>query len=353
MNYPLYIERGGEQVPYYGRSRHENVQVHGFWLKADIEALQQMCDRYLNISGDGELEYRPVTSAVLLAFSDMGAVYPLDVERPLGWIPEIDIAFWVPVVAVKRIAGVAIPQRLVWFMPYLWVDSSYAMAGGREVFGFHKSIGQFQLPKITEPIQQLTVDTIGLKQFAPDTRAEWHRLVEVRRVDSGTDNPHQHDWHTIEDASQYLEQLMIRSIVGKAGSFWEGLVKVLNLASLKTVPIVFLKQFRDIQDPRRACYQAIAEASAKIMNFQSGGQIEGNYELVLHHLDSHPIAQELGLKNGRQTIEAAYWMQYDFIMETGQVVWQSSGVGNLTEHNGNAKTGVKWLSWFSLNSSVL
>ncbi|MBD2683571.1 MULTISPECIES: hypothetical protein [Nostoc] len=323
-NYPLYIERGGEQVlkpPF----NFENASIHSFLLQAENDKLQFLCDRYLNKFTEDKLEYRPAMPYVFLVVTDVEKVYSLNQkDREMGWMPEIDVSFWILTIAMKRVAGVMIPDRLVWFMPYLFVDSGYAMAGGREIYGYHKMIGQFNIPKLTENAALIKVDTIAFEHFHPDAKAKMQCLFEVRRIDGEINNPHVKDWHSIDEASAQLNQMLAHRQGGITGALIESLSSLLKVFSLQTVPVAFLKQFRDVTDYRRACYQAIVEADAKVTHFRAGGVLQGQYELMLNNFDSHPIAQELGLKVGKQRVLDAFWFNYDFIMEAGTEILKAS-----------------------------
>ena len=51
------------------------------------------------------------------------------------------------------------------------------------------------------------------------------------------------------------------------------------------------------------------------------GPLEGVYELSLRPTASHPLAPELGLRE-RQRAGAAFWMELDFTLGSGRVLWQ-------------------------------
>ena len=61
--------------------------------------------------------------------------------------------------------------------------------------------------------------------------------------------------------------------------------------------LVFLKQFRDVSCPTKACYQAIVEAPLAIHLSTASYEAldEQAFTLTVADWDSHPIASELGL----------------------------------------------------------
>jgi hypothetical protein len=82
-----------------------------------------------------------------------------------------------------------------------------------------------------------------------------------------------------------------------------------------------LKQFRDIQDGRRACYQAVALADYQVTSLNSVWP-EGSYALTLSDLDSAPIGRDFGLGNVTST-GIGMKINLDMRLQTGRVLWQA------------------------------
>ena len=83
------------------------------------------------------------------------------------------------------------------------------------------------------------------------------------------------------------------------------------------IPLVFLKQFRDAQNTRKACYQRLIEAPLKVETFFEGGLFLQPYTLNIASLASHPLAQNLGLQGAEYRSTLGMWMQVDFVLENG------------------------------------
>src|SRR5262249_34409652 len=98
-----------------------------FLLDADEGALKRLCDHDLNLGR--ELSFAPLGPFVLFYAARLTTR-----GVPHGGVDEIALGFWVPLV---RSPG----ERIEFYTPYLWVDSSWALAAGRELFGFPKHIG--------------------------------------------------------------------------------------------------------------------------------------------------------------------------------------------------------------------
>jgi hypothetical protein len=77
---------------------------------------------------------------------------------------------------------------------------------------------------------------------------------------------------------------------------------------------VFLKQFRDAGDGSRACYQSVVEVPVDVKRVAMRSS-DRDWDLTIHHLDSHPIEQELGIRS--QRAQLALVGELDMVVETG------------------------------------
>ncbi|WP_437721297.1 hypothetical protein [Sorangium sp. So ce861] len=93
------------------------------------------------------------------------------------------------------------------------------------------------------------------------------------------------------------------------------------------VTLAVLKQFRDIEHPDRACYQAIVEAKAKVRALRGFGPLPGTLRVDWDGHGSHPFAADLGLTPGGQEAVAAAWVDFDFVMEPGREVFNAARDG--------------------------
>ena len=97
--------------------------------------------------------------------------------------------------------------------------------------------------------------------------------------------------------------------------------------------MVFLKQFRDAADPTRACYQAIVEANAARRGaLRRTSLLPGELRVSVRRESG--IAEALGLRASAVSAEtitsrslAALYLELDFTLEPGKVVWSASPLG--------------------------
>ncbi len=312
-NYPQYIVRGGDTAfapPYI----LNNTKLYGFFLVGTLGNLQKLCDNYLNIPGQDQFQYRPATNRVLMVFDTIAHINSIDPPgSEKGFFSETgEVMFWVLTEAGKQEGGKFVFDHYAWFIPYIFVDSTPAMVLGREAYGFPKELGKFQIPEDPSHPQQFTLETLVLQPFSPQSETTWRQMINVQntQAEKGEDTlKHWADFKQVfEEFSSFFEEI---NIDGKCST------------QLK-VPMVFLKQFRDIRDGDKACYQAIVEATATLEKFHSGfPYLRQKFEVSIENFDSHPIVTELGLKL-TQTAQLAFWLNFDFSFGNGTEIWKAT-----------------------------
>jgi uncharacterized protein with NAD-binding domain and iron-sulfur cluster len=315
---PIYVDRGGEQVLSQPAALRD-VSLYSFLLKADINKLSALCDKYLNNPSASQVRYVPLIPYVALVACSIGhmqsAILPYS---QMGWSSERDVSFWVPLLGLKRLGSVWLPDRLVWFLPYVIVDHPWACAIGREIYGFPKAMGAIQFPMSPSQFNALTVNTLVLDPFDPTTQTESRPLVQIERVGDGT--TWIESWGN-DMAAAFAD--FARTLFGGRDSFVHpGLAQEIHRHLLLTEPtLVFLKQFRDVADGQLACYQAIVEAPSRLVGLRQAGALAGEYRVTLDQYASHPIRDELGL--AEQSALRGWYVDFDFDLEVGKEVWKA------------------------------
>ena len=307
---PLFIERGGElaaRPPFL----QENTHLRCFVLEANREKLQVMCDHVFNEPTGGAVTFRPFSNIILLTFAQIDRIYSLygnDAGR--GAMPEIDVAFWIPLLSEREGR-----LHLSWYNPYIFVDNPFAMATGREVYGFPKTIAQFQIPENHASPDAYWVETQAIDRFQADATSRLMRVLEVVRTGGRKQRLSQPG-----EAVQSIISLLIGEHETLATRLSLGRQNLQNLIQTQEVKMVFLRQFRDVQNPTVAAYQEVIEASSRVARIQKGGFLPGSYELHLPLNASFPIAETLGLDSERNPVKGAYWMDFDFFLDGGKTI---------------------------------
>lgn len=307
---PRYVDRPGEIVP---RAPYvmEDVWMTSLVLRARPPALRALLDRYLNEPGNGHVRYVPAAPFVVLAAAFAGRAFSGDPEhRGIGTMPEVDVAFWVPAWAMRSGRGGLIPERLVWFLPHVFVTSSAAAAAGREVYGFPKSMVDVDVRRSGRALDYLSVVGDTFERHAPEARSARGRILEVTRSDAGP-------------APARAVSEVLGDLVRPFGAPASWSASIARRLAANQVTLAFLKQFRDVEHTDRACYQAIVEAKATVRSIRGYGPLPGAYRVGWGDYASHPFASELGLEPGGQQAVAAAWVDFDFVMEPGREVFRA------------------------------
>jgi hypothetical protein len=335
----------------------ERSRLYCFFVQADRERVQRLCDRVFKEPTGGALRYRvPRLLPVILTFGTIAglrSLHPAHAGRASASEPEA--AIWVPTIAQRFRSGRYVDEHLAVFMPYIWVDDPIAFASGREVYGFAKTQGWMRRlgdPRATdrgpedrapEPPEELALDVYGVEEYGNGSELTRRRLLTIHRRGGARRGP-----SGTSPAGVAAEGADLGSLVGHFLSELDPSVdddvdlvarrglerrrpRVERLRSRATVLSelireqavrhVFLKQFRDAHHGELAVLQQVVEAHSSVT---SGSlrwrRLKGPYELSVTPLASHPLEDELGLAP-RQTITRAFAAEFGFRMETGVVRW--------------------------------
>jgi hypothetical protein len=308
-----YINQGGEQV-FEQPFTCQNALFYGMILPASKEALQQnLCDKLFNQPMGQPGRFVPAGDFVLLAFCRLQKLIS---ETPpfstWGAFAEQEIAFWVPVIDTVN-------EQIFFAFPYIWVDNAYALSMGREIYGFPKQLGQFVIPVSVESADHFQLDTLAIQTFGTNSMGAVLKLLEANKTGSRTGLGSLFDG--IFGAGKNLfEMTAALHGLGADASFIKNLFEDLKNG---TVPFVFLKQFRDVADGSKTCYQAVIECNCKCTAWHGGGHLDGDYQVQIEHVDSMPLERELGLPTSPIKPELSFWCSFDFFIGEGTEIWKA------------------------------
>lgn len=318
---PPFIERPGEIV-----LRHpielKNTKMFVFLLEADRNKLQALCDRVLNDPSGGAVYYKPLLPVVAVVCADLPEGRSMDpVHSGWGWSTEKDFGFWVPLVGGATDG--TDEEHLVWFLPYLFVDNIAAVATGRETFGFTKFCSDLKMPTSKTDPAEFTVDTLTIKTFSNTTEASVDRLYRVFRTGGGLLGDLNDAWNNAVGAFDSMKGELIK-FVADAGvtNAMDLVLSLSDVVRTQSLQMVFLKQFRDVDDPTKACHQQIVEVPSKLVQWSGGGPVLG-YEIEIQSFASHPIVDDLGLSGPNPKPFLSFWTKFDFELDRGRVVWSA------------------------------
>jgi hypothetical protein len=316
-----YIDRDNEIVyppPY--------EQANSFltaWAVPSPKAKQKaILDAQLNACSGGQpFEYRPVLSQALLVLANIGRISSLAPRAPQGWITEVDICTWILCGAFKQVSGKRVLDHLVWYLPYIWVTTGDTMATGREVYGYPKGFGWAQLPESPDDPGPLWADGLVLPTYSPESEVVQKRLFELARDESVPVDPSLPRFGAGQKREAFEAIARKLHQAGEAECDWNFFVSSFEDLLGLHMPMVFLKQFRDVTNSSAACYQAIVEANATINGFSGAGFLPPGWDLKMYSYASVDMPKHLGIEP-KQRIDLGFYVNFSFSMDLGKEVWR-------------------------------
>ncbi|MDC3956112.1 acetoacetate decarboxylase family protein [Polyangium jinanense] len=320
-NLPKYVERADNQAMPTPAAL-QNVTAYFFPLESDTQRQQALADKFLNAPSKGLASYRAFFPQVFLVFTHTGTVSStVPVFRDQGSFNYTEAGIWIPLVSIDKTGPIPVATRLVLFPYYMFATSSHAVASGREDQGWPKEIAEITVPTRPSVADLFQIRPTLFDRFGPDVLAQREYLVQVNRV-GGTSRGVVAQGFTEGKAA--LEAL-VDLVFGGPMITVPGLGLVLSMVDLlRTGPrFAFLKQFRDVSDPSRACYQAGIEAGTRIDCFRWAGLLDGRYTLDVKTADSHPMVSALGLTPRSFDAVRGFFVDMDFTLDTGVTRWKA------------------------------
>jgi hypothetical protein len=323
-----YIEYGGDitvQPPF----QLNRPSMYCFWFQSDCNKLQKILDTRLNFTGNGK-RYVPFTPSIMIIFADAPHAYSAS-DQSQGYITMNESVFWILTVEQEKVDGEWKNKRLVWFIPYIFVDNPVELVAGREVAGFPKALAEIIIPKNHHHANSFAINVPSYAKFGANTEFMVNRLLSIENQTPETD--FKTDFKNIDKAKGKIKSFLAsfktvgfgtcNNVITDTGGTFKLFENFTSNMLSTQMPAVFLKQFRSASNDGKACYQAIVESAFSINGFHGASVLKAsNYTLNINHLDSFPVAKELGLSTGQKPTRVV-WMSMSFSNTSGKEIWVS------------------------------
>ncbi|WP_224241306.1 acetoacetate decarboxylase family protein [Hyalangium gracile] len=305
----------------------EDVTQYIFFLKGRQSKLQELCDTYLNKPSGGAVDYRPRLPYVMLTFQHVGRLSSgAEGFKDWGHTSEREATFWIAVSDYRKHGLDDLCKKVELFVPYIYSDNPWAVAGGRELYGFPKQASTILMPGSQQGAGSFEIQTLAYRTFGPHSQAQVSRVLSLERADGAALEHGELGWSLGEEL---LEKLgVLRDELGQLLDFnFEIGSRIVEFLFRPSLPMVFLKQFRDVGTTTGACYQAIVGAEADQIQLKSLRLLPRRFRLRVEPLASQPLAQTLGLdldSRGQLTIPGGLQIRFDFRLNEGHHIWSGS-----------------------------
>jgi hypothetical protein len=290
----------------------------GWWfaVRADANAMQALVDAQLNAPSGGKgPDYRVLGSHMLISLLDADRL--TTPSQAVGYVPDQECGLWIPLLVWSGIL-----PRVVFWMPYIFINSSAGMCTGREVWGYPKEISSFVIPRDPDTADTFVVNATIFSTLDDRTMGTLEPILQIKRTTGApTTGPVKGAWKGFEEAVKAVAAELAENHVHFSVHGAEEGIALAKLCLSLDIPLANLKQFRDVQDPTRACYQAITEGPIRMDSFGGGWFLPGGYTLTITPAQSHQIVTDFGLPNNVVPVELAFWMRMGFSAMPGKAVW--------------------------------
>jgi hypothetical protein len=287
-------------------------------LPANQARVQALLARVLNAASTDGTRYRPLGSHVVLMLGYIDSISSLAPGfEDRGFASEWQATLTIPAVAGVEIAGHFVPKRVVTFLPYLLVDNTISLTGGREIYGLAKALGQF--PPSPPPSDwrehEQAVKGFG-GDFGSTAQAGWQDLLRVTPLNSsaggGAGADGGSEWSSVKAFVHHLVERAGHEIGAELKRLhftlpWAAVAETF----LDAVPQVCLRQFRADDAPNLASSRKVVEVRLEAENLTARRSAH-QWQVDLSVVDSHPVGLELGVISGLASF--AFELEMDFVL---------------------------------------
>ncbi len=313
---PLFVEYNGIQT-FPGPFTFHNVEMWSFFLPGNYAKMQTMVDRIFNIPSGGAVSYVPLSSMMMMTFMDITDASSRYHTQASGAY-EREVAFWI-FLGREETPGSGKIVDLAGFTPYLVINNPLGYTEGRDVWGYAKQPGHVTLPSSNPPVTEFIVDAFGVKSDPFTEPWDYQRLLTVKPV-AGSQSGNERSWSGLPAMVGEIERAMRDLNIGLDPT-WQLTENLLEDFIHKRMQQVFLKQFRDIVVPERACYQAITRAATVVEKIE-GITLTQSYEMVVEDLFNTALVETLGIG---ANVKLPFGMHFtmDFSLQNGSILWKA------------------------------
>ncbi len=348
-----------------------------FPLRANLDALQRLCNSYMNFVPESVGRFRASVPYVFLSVLDYGQVAE---ARGLGWFAQTEVFFAVSLEWYRKVNGRWVFHDWATITPFIYVNDNYSVPLGRTVSGFPKvlcKVTAVDSDWVRDPLAPVTLARVETDVFPAayaGRRLESRVFMEVRReapmsglrVPFDTRSPIA-PWtiaSQVADAlggfgrdAMWLAQALRIFPQVPGGQMPAMLPEMLARMAPALAPggpgmvtnSLNLKQFRRADKPEELSYQALTNGPMVTHAFNGGGllgedrtllgDLSGGHTIQLHAYSTLPIARTLGLEVQRRwndgDVEVAeikpvlpFWMDVNVSMQPSlNLAWRGQEGG--------------------------
>jgi len=301
--------------------QEKHTQIYSFVVTGNTDALQATVDTRLNFMSDRpDTKYIVASDKVMFSFTYSANGHSLASDIKMGYASEKALLTFIILAECKKDGDEWNAERLFLFAPFTFVDNPLSMAVGRETYGFPKSIGFFEMPEDYKFVYNLSLSALAFKKFHPEERAFVQPLININK--QIVDDPEEEE--ELQDSLAVWKRIT-EKLKPTSEEFHKGvkfyMQEMKDLWNLD-VPLVFLRQFRDIADASKACYQAIMEVDGHVNEFHGASIYTSKFTVSINDVATYPLCAALGIPEVCET-DWSFRVNIDLSFGNGTEVYRS------------------------------
>jgi hypothetical protein len=211
---------------------------------------------------------------------------------------EMALTFYVPV--KRSVARRPDLDGVGLFPAYTLADRTSQACTLSELYGIPAIDATFVAPPIPfaphEPHSLLTVDAEVMPSLGMGQESQKRTVIDVVHTGGPASAERVHLSETAESFCRLLRQEILRKNEIDPRDMWAGRVGALELLTLRRPLLVYtMKEFRDVAQPDRACYQELVQIPYLIEEVRQIEESKQSICVRIHEYPSLPIVTKLGL----------------------------------------------------------
>jgi len=317
-------------------------------LLADDAKLDAFLQNYLGDSLASEgvevLPWGHYVYLVAFSYEEMSST-----TNDIGWWAERELVFYVP----ARLMRNGALWKVVLVPAYAYANSATAALTGAEVSGLPVAKATLDSPGspwmgdegpgVNTRRAVLAASTMVLPVVHLGQKAVERVIIEVLEGDLIPPEDEERWRHVAQGWGRRLKEELRekrRCTLENAAAFARARAHALQLLC-EQAPIrhVNLKQFRDAEQPTKACYQAVVEVDRQITQVHHVEEIETALHVRVHRYPTQPIVETLGLVSVTEEVSPGgvlvnvlepvrpFWMKVSLKEHLGQNLFVRAGSG--------------------------
>ncbi len=325
-DYPDYIDYGGDIV-YPSPFKLELSEAYFFSFKCDKNKLQENFVKWFDEPSGGKVKAEPILPVMNVIYCHYSQGYSTTREYfKKGSLDYNEVIFGTFVKLTSYDSG-GNPGKPVnyTFVPFIYVDNTAAMAGGREVIGMPKVLARFS-KAMEDGLQDFhPLHGFSMRVYDIDNASKIADWREVLRIEDENYDKEKKENIKEEDRSPFGKWMnSLKEFAWRTNDL--GLSQIASMLGGFQMKFITLKQFRDFLNTDKAIFQALVEYYGTNFQFREASLLQSKYRIRFPQPSlTCDFGATLGIKDGQKAL-VGFYLRGGFEFVPGKEIWTSTPI---------------------------